>query len=112
MRLDEITQEDLKLIHRMYELHCGSPGTSFEERTGYSPLEVCRELRSTGGFTYIVGSRWGKGTKLLAVTGKDGNVNFHAFEDQDLHLHKNYTELVSPNLTAFREASQTVLNKN
>lgn len=111
MKLDQITEQHLAQVHRMYELHCGLPGTTFQDRMGYSLAEALRELGVTGGFTYVVGSRWSDQTKILALTGTDGKVNFHAFEDPHAHPHRNYTEQIAPSLSAFREATERILKE-
>ncbi|MBI4980349.1 hypothetical protein HZC30_02195 [Candidatus Woesearchaeota archaeon] len=68
MKLEELTEEHLVEIVRLYEEYCGDPQLSFRERMWRPPSEVLEKLREEfprwGKVERRIGSRWCGQSKL------------------------------------------------
>lgn len=74
MKLEELSEEDIRWIHTMYENHCGTFGRSFEVAMLKSPSEALRDLRTIGSGNYRIGSRYSQDSRLIIKTDTSGKV--------------------------------------
>ena len=73
MRLDELKEENLVEIVRLYEEHCGF-GREFQRAMFQQPGSVLELLKKQGGGEYRIGSKWDGHSKIYFEADSDDNV--------------------------------------
>ena len=73
MKLDDLKEEHLVEVVRLYEEVCGF-GRTFREAMYQLPETVLEHLKEKGGEEYRIGSKWDGHSKIYFETDFDGNV--------------------------------------
>ena len=73
MRLEDLTEQHLIEIVRLYELHCGF-GREFREAMFQQPNTVLQHLKEQGREEYRIGSKWDGNSKIYFETDLGGNI--------------------------------------
>lgn len=73
MKLDDLTEEHLVEVVRLYELYCGF-GREFSEAMYQERSTVLEHLREEHQEEYRIGSRWGGHSKICFKTDSKGDV--------------------------------------
>ncbi len=73
MKLDNLTEQDLIEIVRLYETHCGFE-RDFRTAMYKRPSSVLEHLLSHGGEEYRIGSKWDGHSKIYFETDFEKNI--------------------------------------
>ena len=73
MRLENLTEQHLIEIVRLYEEHCGF-GRNFRDSMYQEPSKVLENLREQGEEENRIGSRWDGHSKIYFETDSEDNV--------------------------------------
>jgi hypothetical protein len=73
MKLENLREQDLVEIVRLYEEHCGF-GRDFRDAMYQRPSTVLEHLREQGREEYRIGSRWDSHSKIYFETDFEDNV--------------------------------------
>ena len=77
MKLENLTEQHLIEIVKLYEEHCGS-GREFRRAMFQEPSQILEYLRDSFEMgscgEYRIGSRWGGHSKIFFDTGVEGNL--------------------------------------
>jgi len=87
MKLDDLKEEHLVEIIRLYEERCGF-GRTFRDAMYQQPGTVLEHLKEKGEEEYRIGSKWNGHSKIYFETDFDGNlvVRFNSnFDPRDRH---------------------------
>lgn len=85
MKLDDLREENLVEVVRLYEEHCGF-GRNFREAMYQRPSTILEHLRKQHQEEYRIGSKWDGHSKIYFETDSEGNVTvrFNSnFDPQD-----------------------------
>ena len=85
MKLDDLREEHLIEVIRLYESHCGY-GREFSDAMFQEPETVLRNLRKESNEEYRIGSKWDMHSKIYFKTDFEGNliIRFNPnFDPQD-----------------------------
>lgn len=74
MKLEELSEGDVRWVHTLYENYCGTAGRTFEAAMLKSPEEALRDLRKQGSGNYRIGSRYSEDSRLIIRTDPSGKV--------------------------------------
>jgi hypothetical protein len=115
MKLDDLREEHLVEVVRLYEEHCG-PGRdirNFRDAMYQTPSMVLEHLRKHGGEEYRIGSRWDSNSKIYFETDSEGNVavRFYSNFDPRDRQGKEYEEAEKSGETFVKAAMQYLSSK-
>lgn len=72
MKIQDLTEQHLREVHRIYELTCGELGKPFEKRMLSTPGEVLKDLRNLRSGNYVIGSNYSNSSRLVIKTSQNG----------------------------------------